>query len=414
MLNFMHNFHISIFFIFSYLYGINFILTPFLLIIDNNLQIQVISRPTINSLFLTIVFSLIAWLIVLLGYLSKIKSINKFDNIQIEISKFKLMLFILISIILFLYILKDNIYAFIYNDNKFNIFEFSNGNGINMILLSSYTYLMFFFAVYIYLKVEKNLKIDKFDYLIILILAFLMLFSTVILSTRRDLASFIMLLLLIMAIIQKNKIYDNILIVAIILIPFFSVFLQFIRFSSLDMMSIDYFIKYLEISKGIIISSFEGHWLATYFDKINLYTFFFGINPFEFIGNILSFVPRVIWESKPYNLGILEIQYFLAPQSFNENGVPNVTMPSTILVECLYSFGVFVTMPVLFYLGKFLKVLDLVIQRQIYKQNIFFLFLGFYTYVMMFNFIRGGSSFLIGLIVPLIYLMFIVNFKKKV
>lgn len=110
-------------------------------------------------------------------------------------------------------------------------------------------------------------------------------------------------------------------------------------------------------------------------------------------------------------MGILEIQYFLAPQSFNEKGYPTVTMPSIILVEILYSFGFFVSFFILFYLGKLMKFLDLVFIY--YKDNLILVFLSLYIYIYMFGFIRGGSSFLLGLIVPLLYLLLVVRFKNK-
>lgn len=137
---------------------------------------------------------------------------------------------------------------------------------------------------------------------------------------------------------------------------------------------------------------------------------FFGHNPFEPIGNLLNYVPRFIWESKPYNMVILEIQSYLSPHSFNELGKPTITLPSTIIVEILYSYGLIVGIFIMFYIGVFLRFLNTVFKE--HQNNAILVFISIYTYLYMFNFIRGGSAFIIGMIIPIVFMMFIIRKRK--
>ncbi|MCT7460921.1 oligosaccharide repeat unit polymerase [Aliarcobacter cryaerophilus] len=400
---------LSLFFIFTYLYFITYILNPLLLIFDDSLITQVIDKPSFDSLIYSIVYSIIAFLFILLGYKSKIKKNINLDK-NVFLSNKRLILLLLFSIGFFFYIFWESLLKRFLFNQYVNIFEFSNGNGITMLILSSYQYIFIFLILYIYSKLINNISIKTIDYICILLSISILFISSVLLSTRRDIAVVFLIIVYLLAFFKKERRYKYLLIITIFSIPFTSVILQAVRYMNINEFSLDTIIDTLKYTNQFIVSSFEGHWLAFYFDKVNLFQFLLGVNPFEFIGNLLSYIPRVIWESKPYNMGILEIQYFLAPQSFNEKGYPTVTMPSTILVEILYSFGFFVSFFILFYLGKLMKFLDLVFIY--YKDNLILVFLFLYIYIYMFGFIRGGSSFLTGLLIPLVYLLLIIKYEK--
>ncbi|MCT7629705.1 hypothetical protein N5U06_03055 [Aliarcobacter butzleri] len=160
-----------------------------------------------------------------------------------------------------------------------------------------------------------------------------------------------------------------------------------------------------------IISTFEGHWLSVYLSKISITDFFFGLNIWVPLDNFINYIPRIIWSEKPYNLGILEIQSYLVPKSFNDIGFPVITLPSTILVEIFYSFGILFGMIVMYYLGKLFRFIDELFKNN--NSNILINFIFIYSYVNMFNFVRSGSAFIIYLIIPIILLMFLSNRSSK-
>lgn len=227
----------------------------------------------------------------------------------------------------------------------------------------------------------------------------------------------------ILALLYQKKMYILHAMV-VILVPFFAHILQIIRYGLVyqganvnsEVYSENTFGHIIYFFKQIHVSSFEGQWLAVFLEKNSFRDFLFGVNFFEPIGNLLSYIPRFIWHSKPYDIGIIEIQKFLAPQSFvtiaNSNMLQcKVTLPSTFIVELLYTTGIFGCLIFAYVIGYlFSKMENLFYNNQ---NNIIIVTLYFYLYLYMFDFIRGGSAFLVSLCVPLIILIVITRRIKN-
>ncbi len=278
---------LSLFFIFTYLYFITYILNPLLLIFDDSLITQVIDKPSFDSIIYSIVYSIIAFLFILLGYKSKIKKNINLDK-NIFLSNKRLILLLLFSIGFFFYTFWESLLKRFLFNQYFNIFEFSNGNGITMILLGSYQYIFIFLILYVYSKLINNISIKNIDYICIVFSISILFISSVLLSTRRDIAIVFLAIIYLFAFFKKEKRYKYFLLITVLSIPLMSVVLQAIRYMNVDEFSFYTIIITLKSMNQLIVSSFEGHWLAIYFDKVNLFQFLFGVNPFEFIGNLLS------------------------------------------------------------------------------------------------------------------------------
>lgn len=401
------NIVLSLFSIFSFYYFINYILNPIILIFNKDLEFMLIDRVDEIYYLITIFVGIISWIIIYIGYKSdnfseSIKKINSRGFIDLK----SLRIFSILSIILYIAINYNIIIDYLFFKNKVNLFENSNGNGITIILGGIYAFSIYYYASYFITNKDK-IKLSYIDYIIILSIIGIFFFTGVILGTRRNIVIVFFVILLTITIFKEDKKY-------------FLYFLSISIFSSIFIMSL---LQILRSGTGIIklldlfffyqtiISTFEGHWLSVYLSKISITDFFFGLNIWVPLDNFINYIPRIIWSEKPYNLGILEIQSYLVPKSFNDIGFPVITLPSTILVEIFYSFGILFGMIVMYYLGKLFRFIDELFKNN--NSNILINFIFIYSYVNMFNFVRSGSAFIIYLIIPIILLMFLSNRSSK-
>ncbi|MFX4210341.1 O-antigen polymerase [Aliarcobacter butzleri] len=359
--------------------------------------------------FITIFVGIISWIIIYIGYKSNnfLESIKKTDSRGLFIDLKSLRIFSILSIILYIAINYNVIIDYLFLKNKVNLFENSNGNGIFIILGGIYAFSIYYYASYFVTNKDK-IKLSYVDYIIILSIIGIFFFTSVILGTRRNIAIVFFVILLTITIFKEDKKY-------------FIYFLSLSIFSSIFIMSLlqilrsgtTGFIKLFDLPffYQTIISTFEGHWLSVYLSKISITDFFFGLNiqiPFD---NLINYIPRIIWSEKPYNLGIMEIQSYLVPKSFNDIGFPIITLPSTILVEIFYTFGILFGVIAMYYLGKLFRFIDELFKNN--NNNVLINFIFIYSYVNMYNFVRSGSAFIIYLIIPIILLMFLSNRSSK-
>lgn len=397
---------LSHFWIFSFFYFFTYALTPYFLGINGDLQIMFKNyHPKKESLLATMYFSFFYWLIIYFGYKSSFFEFKVFKRINIS---YRFMIILaLISIVFYFYFFKNDIQLFLADNIRKNMFEFADGNGFSVILQNLYKTVFIFIIVYI---ISTDKKITTFQKILFLIFSILLILSTLFLGTRRNLALviFALLFVLMMKSDKYKNIYAYILFFIFIFTPFISSFLQVIRYMDIREFNFETFFDIGNIYMQVHVSSFEGQWLSYYFEKIDLFTFLFGQNPIQPLGNLLNFVPRGIYPEKSYILGILEIQNFLLPESFTEKQSPKITLPSTILVDFLYTFGVLNSLFIGYFIGVFLKKMEISIFQ---KNNHFYLFISIYIYFNIFNFIRSGMTFLFGLIIPLLILFLILRKK---
>lgn len=398
---------LSHFWIFSFFYFFTYLVTPYFFSMNDNLQIMFKDiYPKEESLLITMYFSFLFWLISYFGYKSKIFKSYMVQK-EISISYRKMLIFAFISIILYFYFFKNDIQLFLLDNVRKDMFKFADGNGVLVILQNLYKIVFIFIIVYIISNDKKSTILEK---ILFLTFSFLLILSTLFLGTRRDFALVIFAILLILIVkSDKNKhIYASILLFIFIFTPFISSFLQIIRYLDITQFKFDTFFDIKDIYMQVHISSFEGQWLSYYLEKIDIFTLFFGQNCVQPLGNLLNFIPRSVYPDKSYILGMLEIQNFLLPESFTEKQSPKVTLPSTILVDFLYSFGLINSLFIAYFVGILLKKLESFFYQ---KDNHIFLFISIYVYFDIFNFVRSGMTFLFGLIIPLLFLLLVLRTK---
>lgn len=409
---------LSLLFIFSYLFFVTYILTPLLILCNNNMQIIRADIPSARSLLLTMVLALLVWFIVLIGYKNTAKTNIKIRfGINFYISRFRLIVLTLISGIFFIYIFYDYIVIRIVKHSGFDIFKFSNGNGYILLLASSCKYWFIFNICNMHYNISNKKNIKYIDIFITIFIVFILFISATTLSTRRDIAIIFLATLYLLIIIKQKLFYKICLLTAIILIPMTSAFLQIFRYVGISTVYENTNKNMIELSdttnelsdttnyiiyfvKQNIVSTFEGHWLAVYLDKVKVHEFIFGTNWFEFLGNIASYIPRSLWNTKPYDLGLFEIQKYLVPNSFYKVGqqeLPILSLPPTILVELMYSFGILGTLIISYYVGKIFYVLDSHLKNN--QHNIMLYLILLYAYLYMFDFIRGGTAFIMNIVI---------------
>ena len=77
--------------------------------------------------------------------------------------------------------------------------------------------------------------------------------------------------------------------------------------------------------------------------------------------------------------------------------MPILSLPPTILVELMYSFGILGTLIISYYVGKIFYVLDSHLKNN--QHNIMLYLILLYAYLYMFDFIRGGTAFIMNIVI---------------
>lgn len=399
---------LSVFWNFTYIYFLTYFLNPFLTHINKNLVYSDANKADEIYSIYTIILAFIFWIIFSISYFKENSTLNL--NLSLNLSEIKLFIFSLLSFLLFIFIYHNQIYNMLIFKSPMNIFTFSNGKGLIILLGSLPIYAFLFYLTFFYIKNFKTIKyklLHLFSFL--LTSAGLFLYATVLL-TRRAIGLLGLGIYLLITLKSNKKIFYYFLLALILLLPLFAVLFSTIRAI--------FYTKYplnALILQGItqlqqfIVFTFEGHWLSIYISKTGLKSILLGKNPFILVENLINYIPRFIWNNKPYDLGILEIQKYLVPHTFNKEGMPKVTYPSTILVELIYSFGLVGGAIVMFFIGKMFRILENLFHK--YNNNAIIVFIYFYFYIYMFNFVRGGSSFLVNMLIPLFFLALIIDWK---
>lgn len=397
-------------------------MSPIILLADKNI-IGVHNDPKDYYLYISLVLSFFIYCFIILGYIRGGQKRVYVMRLNVVLNLKSFYLVTLFSICFFVYFYLDDISARFFSHKAIDIFKVSDGNGAFILISGIYKYCFIFFVAYIFIKIKNDQVLCKFDIATICFFLFFLLLDGLILTSRRSIAVLFFSISFILVLLYQKKMYILHAIV-VILVPFFAPILQIIRYSLVyqganvnsEIYSENTFGCIIYFFKQIHVSSFEGQWLAVLLEKISFRDFLFGVNFFEPIGNLLSYIPRFIWHSKPYDIGIIEIQKFLAPQSFttitNSNMLQcKVTLPSTFIVELLYTTGIFGCLIFAYVIGYLFSKMENLFDNN--QNNIIIVTLYFYLYLYMFDFIRGGSAFLVSLCVPLIILIVITRRIKN-
>lgn len=397
-------------------------MSPIILLADKNI-IGVHNDPKDYYLYISLVLSFFIYCFIILGYIRGGQKRVYVMRLNVVLNLKSFYLVTLFSICFFVYFYLDDISARFFSHKAIDIFKVSDGNGAFILISGIYKYCFIFFVAYIFIKIKNDQVLCKFDIATICFFLFFLLLDGLILTSRRSIAVLFFSISFILVLLYQKKMYILHAIV-VILVPFFAPILQIIRYSLVyqganvnsEIYSENTFGYIIYFFKQIHVSSFEGQWLAVLLEKISFRDFLFGVNFFEPIGNLLSYIPRFIWHSKPYDIGIIEIQKFLAPQSFttitNSNMLQcKVTLPSTFIVELLYTTGIFGCLIFAYVIGYLFSKMENLFDNN--QNNIIIVTLYFYLYLYMFDFIRGGSAFLVSLCVPLIILIVITRRIKN-
>ena len=405
-------FSASPFFIFTIYWFICFPLRAF---IYNNYDVQLQAHRILQKDFLlsSLFLSFLFWFLIFLGYAhSKSKSKSKSKSLFVFSQKRSNSLIVLSIFGIAWFIFKMDIdwlnlsnYTF---DNQFVLRE---GNGLFFLIPVLFIPILINHISGLVVGRENN----KFLLIYFFIFLFLSIFIMIILQSRRVIYLFVYISC--MYLYLRDKKYYILLMFLIFCSIFMSPIFNYIRY--FPHFSHDYTIGniiYQSLDFGnffsIINNTFEGvDHVASFLEKISLNQFFFGVDHgVSWSYNmILAYVPRFIWYSKPIIYGTIEQQYFLYPELFN-NDYATITLPPSFVVDYLYGFGVIIASFLCYLTGFiFFKLYYLAINL---RNSVFHVGIYIYLYIYMFNFVRSGTSVILGVLV-LSVIFFIVNFNYK-
>lgn len=395
---------ISPFWIFSYFFALSYPIRY--LLIYFNMPIQAPRVPDEESLFHSLMFSYIFWLSAFLSYVIQLKCFNV-STTQRETSlvymggnqylvNVLVVTLILISFFYYLNLFQGTGFKFVrfYQGNAQN--EARVGGGLDFIAGELYE-----IALVIYLFCNRK-KSTLFFLFVFTCASLLAVASTIFLATRRPL--YIVLYFLMVYVFLSKKENSSIRVVLAFFPIAFSLLApigQIVRYSLMVVIESGMpQLGWMEVFTAIG-STFEGvEHFARMLEKIDVRQLIFGVDYgvsyFFKIG--LSLVPRVVWTSKPFVYGSVAQQDFLWSMGYGVS-----TFPSGIMVDSLYGFGaigfVFYVLSVVLLLGWVERsfVMDM-------HANPMRLAIAAYVYVYMFNFVRGGTSILQGVLVLAVWL----------
>ncbi len=113
----------------------------------------------------------------------------------------------------------------------------------------------------------------------------------------------------------------------------------------------------------------------------------------------LSLLPRAVWPSKPVSNGNIAQQEFLYPELFQSH-VPQVAQPPGLVVDYLFGFGLPGALVLALMTGWLLKRLGTLLVDPTAPAAA--RAIALFSFVNMFNLVRGGTGFLNGLVIFLL------------
>lgn len=158
-------------------------------------------------------------------------------------------------------------------------------------------------------------------------------------------------------------------------------------------------------------SSYEGlNHLSEYFKKAGLGKIIWGhdygvSNTFNLI---LSNVPRFMWPSKPQLTGSVDQQSFIYPK-ISQDPKSMSTFPPGYIVDFIFGFG-FIGLVLFTAFFTFLfSTVDKVLSRGHVDMNYF---LSIFAFINLFNFLRGGTSYIGNFLSPLFIALLLLGFER--
>jgi hypothetical protein len=114
----------------------------------------------------------------------------------------------------------------------------------------------------------------------------------------------------------------------------------------------------------------------------------------------LGLVPRAVWPDKPIAYGSVKQQEYIYPEWFESGHSKGAIIPVSFAVDFLFGFGVAGAVVLSLLAGAALGVL----QRRLWDQSAeaVVVALSLYSYVFLFNFVRGGTGIAQGVVMLLI------------
>jgi len=390
----------SMFWLFTLYWYVAF---PFkaILIVYFDLDLQGTKVFSEASLQLGLVVSYLMWFMIYAGYKHnyefivpvKISKGAYLNEVKLEL---RIIIFVAISI-LGLFVFLSNFGITI---NHLSSIENQNSSRAGAGLLFSLTSLLIPSSV-IYLsfmvlrKVHFNISPGIVFYSVMFFVSFLLIILGMVQETRRSMG--IAVLGGTLALFMINNRYWPLLIFMCMSSIFLSPLLHTLRYalhfmsdsSDWNFLSNAFNLTYFVTNIG---STFEGiDHIAVYINKINWIQFLFGVDMgeswlYNFGG---SYIPRLIWESKPLIYGGIKQQEFLYPFMFASTNTP-ATFPVSFVVDFIYGYGVFFGLLLSYFTGKLLKIGTRLILNPSF--NLLSMSITIYTFLYMFNIVRGGTA----------------------
>ena len=386
------------------------------IIIKEGYPIQAPTTPDMYLMDYALIISFLFWIFtssLYFIYTQKSKSLKKRELNLSNLNNFPQNNKIFNSMVLIMILISAQYYYTMLSSNSFQLINYYVGNeqnearvGAGLQFMASGLYIIGY-AMYLFAKEPKKGAIFYIFTISVLIIAF---FASILLTTRRPLFLIIYMWLIFFYISKKNNsalfalaIFP---IISILLAPIAQIFrYSFSEFIGLGKLSIEF--EYVIVSIG---STFEGiEYLTRYLEVVNTKQFLLGVDQgivYAF-NTLFSLIPRSVWLSKPETHGTVEIQNFLYGTGF-----ASTTLPSGIVVDALYGFGM---IGFILYAALTAYILK-IIERILFTRNtVHFsmkLALSVYAYVYMFNILRSGTGVIQSIIVLSVIIIISVKFNK--
>jgi hypothetical protein len=374
------------------------------LILRSGIPIQAPRPPDMHLIDLALILSMVFWLFVRVIYSAIGMPNGRHANWITAESEGAVILnpkrdYAVVVLVVFLILSSAYYYYSMLSSTEFQLANFYKGNeqnearfGSGMVFMAGGLYLTGFF-IYLFGARNKNKTIFFVFAFSIVSISFI---ESILLATRRPL--FLAIYLLLLYKYLKGRTSTSLALLAIypIAATFIAPVAQVIRYSVESIFDNGFSTIDFTYALTTIGSTFEGiEYLSRFLERASSNELVFGVDfgAAYLFNAVLALVPRSMWPSKPEIYGSVEIQDFLYGTGF-----ATTTLPSGIVVDSMYGFGV---VGFMLYAGGVAYILSWM-DKVLFKSNEMSaplkIALATYLYIYMFNLVRGGTGIIQGLL----------------
>lgn len=342
---------------------------------------MVLKANILNSIFL---ISYIIFRYIKLNKDKKIYDYGRYEDKDFTMNKITMSIMATIFMIYFIPNIRNIIYQI------FNRVSDDNIDQVTHLIINKFILFIPLLFVYYFINRYKKNKNNK-DLIFLFFWIIILIICKNPFNEKRNALGPIYLSILLFLIIKKNNVRNFLILTSItfiIIFPLSSIFTH-------SQYGMNYFFNNLKnsIDWSVIIQQFkELHFDA--YANLNVaieYVSIYGVFLWkQFIGAILFFIPRGLWNNKPISSGMLTGNYLMSNYGFHFNNIA-----SPITAEGYYNFGIIGIIVFAFILSKWSKI-----SYKWLNRNNYYSLIAWYMIIHLFFLMRGdlmnGIAYLIG------------------